>query len=429
MTNVQHMTRIFALSTLTLMLSACGGGGGSSDSSSNNNAGGNNSTAPTTPTNPTTPTTPNSSDLFTIKGQTWAIAPTKDTAYCYDIDTQKEVENCSGQDWDLKFYMGTRTPALFTNSGVSGSGSGGVLSSPFNVTWLDLVKEKDATQSGSIPSAAWVVDSYSNAFMDTKKGFNSFFEYDLFGDHRMSPNFKTYLLSTDPNSKNVIGSAEKPVFALQITGYYQGTTSGHIALRYIDTNKATEIKTLSVDASKGWTYVNLATGMVSPTREGTWHIAFNRYNVEVNNTVGSTIANQPDGFYDAEGNVITDKFKDSNAVEATKTALTEAAKLTTVTRWGSNSVNSLLNPAFQGNYPNKLSYGWYYYYPTLAAAQADGLQKEHTLAANPNAASMIRSNTGKSYARIHLKEIKYADPTDFNSQTTWTFEFDIQPAK
>ena len=425
MTNVQQMTRIFALSTLTLMLSACGGGG-SSDSSSNNNSSGNNAAAPA---NPTTPSTPSTSDLFTIKGQTWTISPTKDKAYCYDIDTQKEVVNCTGQDWDFKFYMGTRTPALFTNSGVSGSGSGGALSSPFNATWLDLVKEKDATQGGSIPSAAWVVDSYSNAFMDTKKGFNSFFEYDLFGDHRMSPNFKTYLLTTDPDSKNVVGSTEKPVFALQIIGYYQGTASGHITLRYINTNKATDIKTINVDASKGWSYVNLSTGTVSPTREGTWHIAFNRYNVEVNNAVGSTIANQPDGFYDTEGNVLTHKFKDSNALEATKAALTEAAKLGTVARWGSNSINSLLNPTFQGNYPNKLSYGWYYYYPTLAAAQTDGLQKEHTLAANPDAASMIRSNTGKSYARLRLKEIKYADPTDFNSQTTWTFEFDIQPAK
>ena len=421
----QQLSRIFALSSLALLVSACGGGG-SSDSSAN--------TTPTTPTPPTTPTTPTtppvtSSDLFSLKGKTWTLTPAKDTSYCYDIDTQKEVANCAGNDWDLKFYMGTRTPALFTNSGVSGSGSGGALSSPFNATWLELSKQQDATQGGSIPSAAWIVDAYSNAFMDTTRGFNSFFEYDLFGDHRMSPNFNTYLLSTDSSSKNVKGTAEKPVFALQVTGYYQGTASGHISLRHIDTNQPTNIKTMTVDATTGWNYVNLQQGTVSKSRDSTWQIAFNRYNVEVNSTVGSVAALQPEGFYDADRKPVLDQFKNANALNNTAIALETVAKQDSVTRWGSNAINSLLNPNFQGNYPNKLSYGWYNYYPTLAAAQADGLVKEHTLAANPNAGSLIRGNTGKSYARMHLKEIKYADPTDFNSQTTWTFEFDIQPAR
>lgn len=410
----QQLSRIFVLSSLALLVSACGGGGGSSDSSNDNS----------TPTPPVV-----STDLFSLKGNIWTITPIKDTSYCYDIDTQKEITNCTGTDWDLKFHMGSRTPALFTNSGVSGSGAGGALSSPFNANWLELLKEQDATQGGSIPSAAWIVDAYSNAFMDTKRGFNSFFEYDLFGDHRMSPNFNTYLLTTDSTNKSVIGTAEKPVFALQITGYYKGTASGHISLRYIDTTRPKDIKTLTVDATKGWNYVNLQDGTVSTSRDSTWQIAFNRYNVEVNSTVGSIAALQPTGFYDADQKPILDQFKDNNALANTAIALDTAAKQVTVARWGSNAINSILNPSFQGSYPNKLSYGWYNYYPTLAAAQADGLVKEHTLAANPDAASMIRGNTGKSYARMRLKEIKYADPTDFNSQTTWTFEFDVQPAK
>ena len=63
------------------------------------------------------------------------------------------------------------------------------------------------------------------------------------------------------------------------------------------------------------------------------------------------------------------------------------------------------------------------------AAQADGLQAAHVLAANPNAASVIRGNKANSYARLHLKSITYADPTNNASVTTWTFEFDIQSAK
>lgn len=406
-----HFTKIFALSTLSILLAACGGGGG------NDNSGG------------TTPPVTNS-DLFTAKAKQWVIQPATNTSYCYDIDTQTQI-NCEGSDWDLKFAMGTRgTPLLFTNSGVSGSGTGGALYSPFDGKWDTLSKELDATQKGTLPSSAWLVDGYSNAFMDTSNGgFNSFFEYDLFGDHRMSPNFKTYLLTTDKTKTDTVGTAEKPVFALQIADYYKGTASGNITLRYLNTlDTNAEAKVLSIDATQGWNYVNLVTGQVSTSSVGQWHIAFNRYNVQVNSDVGATVASQPAGFYDANSKVILDKFKDISAVTTTLTDLKNAAAVK-ITKWGSNTVTSVLNPNFQGTYPNKLSYGWYNYYPTIAAAQADGLQAQHVLAANPNAASVIRGNKANSYARLHLKSITYADPTNNASATTWTFEFDIQPVK
>lgn len=405
-----NLTRLFAVSTLGLLLTACGGGGGDSST------GGSTTTPPVTNT-----------DLFTIKNKEWVIQPASNSSYCYDIDTQAQI-TCEGTDWDLKFAMGTRTPMLFTNSGVSGSGQGGALYSPFDGQWDTLSKELDATQKGSLPSAAWLVDSYSNAFMDTTNGgFNSFFEYDLFGDHRMSPNFKTYLLTTDKSKTDTIGTAEKPVFAMQIVDYYKGTASGNITLRYLNTLD-NNVKTLSVDATQGWTYVNLITGQVSNNSTGTWQIAFNRYNVQLNSDIGAAVASQPVGFYDVNGKVILEKFKDTNAVTATLTDLQNAVSAKGF-KWGSNTVTSVLNPSFQGTYPSKLSYGWYYYYPTLASAQADGLQAQHVLGANPNGASMIRGNKGNSYARMHLKSIAYADPTNNASATTWTFEFDIQPTK
>lgn len=406
-----HFAKLFALSSLSILLAACGGGGDGGNSS------GDNTTAPIT--NP---------DLFTIKGKTWTIQPTSNTSYCYDIDAQTEIA-CTATDWDLKFAMGTRTPLLFTNSGVSGSGNGGALYSPFDGKWDVLSKELDATQKGALPSSAWLVDGYSNAFMDTSNGrFNSFFEYDLFGDHRMAPNFKTYLLTTDNSSKNVIGTVTKPVFGIQIYNYYQGTTSGFISIRYINTSAPDDVKTLTLDASQGWNYVDLNTGTSSKTATGNWQIAFNRYNVQINNNIGAAVASQPNGFYTPEGQVITEKFKDSNAFASTEADL-KAVVSATITKWGANTITSVLNPNFQGTYPNKLSYGWYNYYPTLTAAQADGLQAAHVLAANPNAATILRSNKSNSYARLHLKNISYADPTNNASATTWTFEFDIQPAK
>ena len=408
-------TKIFTLTALACLLAACGGGG--SSDSSNTNSGDNGNT-----TNP-----PASTDLFTLKAKQWKIQPTANTSYCYDIDTQAEI-SCEGTDWDLKFAMGTRTPLLFTNSGVSGSGTGGALYSPFDASWATLSKETDATQAGALPAQAWIVDAYSNAFMDSTNGISSFFEYDVFGDHRMSPNFKTYLVTTDSSSKNVIGTVEKPVFAVQIYNYYQGSTSGYISLRYINTANPEDVKTLTVDASKGWAYVDLNNGTISDKNTATWQLAFNRYNVQQNSSIGSTIASQPIGFYDADGKVITDKFKDSNAYNTTLTDL-KATTTATVNKWGSNTITSVLNPTYQGAYPAKLSYGWYNYYPTITTAQADGLQAAHMLKANVDNASMIRGNKGTSYARVHLQDITYADPTNASSSTTWTFEFDIQPNK
>ncbi|MBY0446471.1 MAG: hypothetical protein K2Q15_14835 [Burkholderiales bacterium] len=47
--------------------------------------------------------------------------------------------------------------------------------------------------------------------------------------------------------------------------------------------------------------------------------------------------------------------------------------------------------------------------------------------ANPEVATMIRSAEGNSYARVHLTDIKYADPSNATSTKTWKIEFDIQP--
>lgn len=406
-----HLKTIFTLSTLTLLLTACGGGSGGGNDGSGE-----------------VEKPPVNQDLFTLKAKQWTISPATNDAYCYDIDSQADI-SCDSTDWDLKFHMEAPAPKLYTNSGVSGSGNGGALYSPFNANWETLSKELDASQGGTIPASAWITDGYSNAFMDTSRSFNSFFEYNLFDDHRMSPNFKTFLVTTDPSSKNVVGTSAKPVFAVQIINYYKGTASGYITLRYINTATPNDIREMQIDSTNGWNYIDLNTGVQSSHSTNTWQIAFNRYNVKVNkDTAGSSVANQPSGFYDEKGNVIIEKFKNMNTLEDTKADL-KAAATATVTKWGSNLTTSVLNPSVQGNYPNKLSYGWYDYHPTLATAEAAGLKAAHVLAANPNAASIIRGNKGNSYARMHLKEIRYADPTNNKSPTTWTFEFDIQPAK
>ena len=73
-----------------------------------------------------------------------------------------------------------------------------------------------------------------------------------------------------------------------------------------------EVKTVSVDARSytSWTYFDLSTGQVS-SKEGTWHLAFNRYKIITNSgassagtnsgKVGTHLAQKFMGFYDAEG--------------------------------------------------------------------------------------------------------------------------------
>ena len=426
MSSLISHSKILTLSSLALLLTACGGGGSDDNNLSGGNTGGNNNVIE----QPNIVVPPENPDLFTKKGELWRISPEANQDYCYNIEQARELMSCEDNDWDLKFSMGTRSPLLFTNSGVSGPGQGGALYSPLHATWDKLSLETDATQGGKIPANAWVTDSYNNAFMNTDSGFNSFFEYNLFGKHQMSPNFKTFLVTTNKTSGKIVGTDESPVFALQIINYYQGTSSGYITLRYINTASPSDIKQVTIDASKGWSYIDLATGNVSTDRNTTWQLGFNRYNVELHQNAGSYIAGQPIGFYNEKGTVNLEKFEDRKATDKTMSDLLAAATLADipVRAWGGNSISSILNPVYQGAYPDKMSFGWYDYYPTIEAAEKDGLKASHILAATPTQATIIRSNTGKSYARLRLKEIEYQDPTNSASQSTWTFEFDIQPA-
>ncbi len=418
----QTSVKYFSISMLTLALAACGGSG----SSDSNSAG----------STPVTPSPAPTTDAFSIKAKQWIVPFQANTDACYDIDTQAEV-NCSSTEWDLKFAAGARTAAFYTNSGASGTGKGGTLGSPFDTTWQELQQEKDATQDGSIPENAWLVDSYNNSFSSSDSSkFTAFFEYDLFGTHQMSPNFKVFLVSTDSSIKSVIGTDAAPVYALQITNYYQGTTSGYVTIRYIDTRYPDDVKTATFDARNGWVYIDLKNKTSVDVPSGSnWQIAVNRYNVKLNSgnigtggKVGSYTDQtlQPNGFYDTDGKVINSKFQSPTALEDTLATLKEAIN-SQVKSWTSDTIASPLNPAYQGQYPAALNYGWFKYYPK--ADEQAGVVAAHTLVANPTGAALIRGNTGQSYARFHVTEIKYADKADINSAQQWIIELDIQSAK
>ena len=195
------------------------------------------------------------------------------------------------------------------------------------------------------------------------------------------------------------------------------------------------VNTQSVDASQGWVYYDLSTKSVS-TEAGTWHIAFNRYNVKLNGgtsgsgTVAGFVSKTPAGFYAADGKTpVVAKFNATTNLADTLPDLTGAQNgPATAAAWVKDEIGSQLNPAYTGTYPNALDFGWYKYYPTDASAAPVGLG-QHQLLANPDAATLIKSGEGNSYARMRLSKIAYATATPaYAGSQTWTFEFGIQPA-
>ncbi|GLS05737.1 hypothetical protein GCM10007860_28940 [Chitiniphilus shinanonensis] len=411
--------------TLTLALAACGGGGGGSDGPG-----------------PTPTPTPAPSSGFSQKA-TWSVTlPATNVSVCYDFDTRTEVADCSGNAWDLKFKSSGRTASLSTNSGVSGSGQGGAFGGPFEHTWAELLAWQNGTTdptSGPIPASLYFKDSASGVFTGSNSIQAAAFEYGVGGenDHKLYPNYRVFLITTDNTKASNTGDATSPVFALQVIGYYggpSGTASGWPSFRWVDRLSGVQ-KTATVDASANWVYYDLVAGAVS-SESGTWHIAFNRYNVKLNGgasgggKVGGFVGGTPAGFYDGSGKPVASKFTDANNFLSTLADLVSPslAVPASAAQWVKDGTTSSLSPAYQGTYPAALDYGWFSYYPTASAASAAGLPAvAHLLKANDTRGTLLRSGEGNSYARFRLVEIKYADPNDASSAQTWTFEFEIQP--
>ncbi len=425
-----HSIKYLLAALAVASLAACGGGG-------------DNTVTPPTTVIPPVIETPAASKF--TQTTTWTVTlPASGSSVCYDFNAKAEVAGCTGAAWDVKLKSGGRTADFSTNSGASGTGTGGAFGSPFTHTWANLLTWKDAlldpASSTAVPATAYVADAAKNVFSGTNGIQSSAFEYDLNGTHQLHPNFRVFLIASDSTLASATGTVALPVFALQVTGYYGGaggTTSGYPAFRWIDRTDATQtVKTAQVDASKGWVYYNLAGNSVS-TAAGTWHIAFNRYNIMLNGAVwgyggkaGGFVGATPAGFYAADGTTpVTAKFNaTTNLNDTLPTLVGTLAGPATANAWVKDAIGSQLAPTYTGVYPAALNYGWYTYYPTDAAALPAGLT-QHQLKANADNATLIKSGEGTSYARMRVTSITYAPATPaYNGTQTWTIEFGVQPA-
>ncbi|AKJ27198.1 HmuY family protein [Caldimonas brevitalea] len=421
--------------TVTLALTACGGGGGGSgDNEADDNGG-----APSNPPGQSGPA------AFTQQASWTFTLPPAGSSLCYDFNTKTDVADCSGKAWDLKVTSSGRGATLWTNSGSSGNGAGGAFGGPFDHSWSALQAWQNATTdpvNGAMPDSVYAADAAHSVFTGSNGIQSAAFEYGVGGstDHRLYPNFRVFLLTTDSRSPDTTGTEAHPVFALQLIGYYGGsggTTSGYPSFRWVDRRAPGTVRAATVDARSGWVYFDLGSGTVS-SETGTWHIAFNRYNVKLNGgssgpgQVGGFLAQTPAGFYDSQGAPVAAKFRSAGNVEATLADLTTAdlaAQPASASAWVRDTLASRLNQPYRGRYPEALDYGWWTYYPTTAAAAAAGLPPvAHLVKATPERGALVRGGEGDTYARLQLQEIRYADPADAASAQTWTVHFDVQPA-
>lgn len=402
------LTLLIASSFLALGLVGCGDDGGGTNNGSN--AGGNNGTPPV------------SSTTFS-QSATWTVtnfAP--GTVSCYDIDTQT-AGDCSSDTWDIKLENQARGIKLWSNSGDSGTGKGGVFGL---MDWSDLSRYTNATQD---PDTGRDITMHYNA--DRSGGVfdaKPWFEYNLNGNHQLYPNNRVYLVTTDNRSAMTDSSVQEPIFAMQIINYYNDAgTSGYPTVRWIDTALPNNVQTKTINASNNdnWVYFNLSTGQSSTDKNGIWHIGFKRNHVILNGgdsgqgKVGGYLAATPAGYYNPQGELIASQFLTDGSA-TTLTDLTNTAAYTkpmSARNWVIDSKGSDLNPAYTGNYPN-LDYGWYTY---------SGMN--HQLSAKPidtTQGALVRSASGNSYARMRLDKITYPNATA-TTPTSWEFKLDIQP--
>tara|TARA_R110002073_G_scaffold297876_1_gene464299 strand:- start:1741 stop:2982 length:1242 start_codon:yes stop_codon:yes gene_type:complete len=403
-TKPTKLALLFSSSLLALSMTGCGGG---SDGNGGN-----------------TPPVSTASFSETATWQVTNLAP--EAVTCYDFDIKAE-SSCAEDKWDIKFDNQARSVKLWSNSGDSGAGLGGVFGL---IDWSDLSRYSNATQD---PDTKRDITMHYNE--DRSGGIfdaQPWFEYNLKGNHQLYPNNRVYLVTTDNSSAMTDSSVQQPIYAMQITNYYNyndtGAFGGHPTLRWIDTALPNKVQTKTIDASNNdnWVYFDLATGKSSSDKNSSWQIGFKRNDVILNGgdsgsgKTGGYLAATPAGYYDAQGKPITSQFT-SDGSAATLADLTNTAvydKPLSARSWVIDSKGSDLNPAYTGSFPN-LDFGWYTY---------NGMTHQlNTKPVDSAQGALIRSAEGNSYARVRLDKINYPD-SSATTATSWEFKIDIQPA-
>jgi len=136
---------------------------------------------------------------------------------CFDIDTALEVSCATGAaDWDIKVEVAGQAWNIWTNGGVSGSGSGGAFG-PFDDTVIGGYVSGTASPGGTDITRMYGQDSAGGVFKD-----NTWYAYSLQGNNKLWPNYRIYAIDTGLTQ-----------YKLQILSYYNDAgVSGWVKFRY-----------------------------------------------------------------------------------------------------------------------------------------------------------------------------------------------------
>ena len=142
---------------------------------------------------------------------------------CFDFDTDSTVA-CDTANWDLKLEVVGRDWNMWVNGGVSGSGRGvafGPLEADDANAYVSATIEPNSSTN---ISSHYITDLSAGIFTE-----HSWYGYNLQNDHKLWPNYRTYVIDTDTTD------ATAPKFALQIVNYYSDTgVGGYPNIRFVE---------------------------------------------------------------------------------------------------------------------------------------------------------------------------------------------------
>jgi len=160
-----------------------------------------------------------SDDVFPTTPTTWtANIGAAGGSKCYDIDAAAEVAcSTSATDWDIKVEVVGQKWNIWTNGGVSGSGTGAAFG-PFDSTEEVDYVSGTVNSAGTSLSRMYGRDSAGGVFKD-----NSWYAYNLQENNKLWPNYRVYAIDT--------GTAK---FKFQVLSFYDDAgASGWIKFRYV----------------------------------------------------------------------------------------------------------------------------------------------------------------------------------------------------
>lgn len=323
-----------------------------------------------------------------------------------DFALEAEVDcEANADTWDLMFEVAGRSWSIWTNGGVHGTGHGAAFGP------MSPAAASEAYSIADIPG--WFADPRGGAFLEYP-----WYTYSVFGTHDISANYRVFAIDTGTSK-----------YKLQVRSYYGASgASARLQLHYAEIGGAGG-HDLEVNASAGgfgatpdnpdnkFVYVDLDQGEVldidddAATTNLAWDIAFKRFNVICNGgvsgpgTVGTALAAELDGMYDADGLPIRAAFEAATEDDAD-------ALFDTVTSTAGLTFTQDLGVPFIINDGGDDSWFQFEFGPGGP-----------TFFANPDVWWAVRGPQWQTFAKLHIIEATLASET-----RTFTAELHIQHA-